>query len=105
MKKELIELAKEKGFESITSIVYQIADVENDNPDLFYYLWCCELQKWLIEKYFIYVDISFLEQCGWKWQIIPLREQSAYLGFYDRSLESDTFALEGGLFKALKLID
>ena len=44
MKSQLISLAKEKGF--ISPIIGKSVEAQYTNKD-FYYLWMCELQKWL----------------------------------------------------------
>ena len=54
MEKKIIELATEKGFTS--SIIGKSVEAKYSNKD-FYYLWMCELQKWLREVHKIHIAI------------------------------------------------
>lgn len=94
---DLVKLASNKGFISRNNLI----KVNND----YYYLWLCELQKWLREKHNIIVYLS---------PVLPDVKEWGILIFQVKSIESlDDFrfyktyklALEKGLQKALKLIE
>jgi len=110
-KQELIKLATDKGF--ISKAIGKSVDSKSIEKD-FYYLWMCELQKWLRDVHKIHVslfadydrkDITY--NTYWNCNVIllnwgddrehrivkPIRE------FYN-SYES---ALEEGLFQALSI--
>ena len=100
MQKQLIASAKEKGFES--HIIGKSVEAKYSNKD-FYYLWMCELQKWIREEYGI--DLVILpehleKEVGYRCSIEPLNSQS-YETSHCYSYEQ---ALEEGLKQALKLI-
>lgn len=61
MKEQLIELAKEKGFES-KAIIFQYganpAKLTIQEAEFSYYLWMCELQKWLRDSHKLIVQIE-----------------------------------------------
>ena len=57
MQKQLIASAKEKGFES--HIIGKSVEAKYSNKD-FYYLWMCELQKWLREEHNIHIEIHLV---------------------------------------------
>jgi len=99
MKEQLINLAKAKNFqpEWINSFP---SDMQNN---ICYYLWMCELQKWLREKHNIHILIHY--------NVFSEKYRIEYIIHMDRELEEEypevkTFeqALEKGLFEALKLI-
>jgi len=104
MQKQLIASAKEKGFES--HIIGKSVEAKYSNKD-FYYLWMCELQKWLREEYKIDIwitDRSDMHQNGYgivisgnDFESIELNEYMAVGTYYEE-------ALEEGLKEALKLI-
>ena len=90
---ELIKLTKEKGFKSSVSLVHINGD--------YYYLWMCELQKWLREEHSIdvLVDKGFLSN-KYSYEVLYKNDMldSEYIF---KTLEK---ALEIGLYEALKLI-
>lgn len=109
MKKELFELAEEKGFESKITRVYCIQGViEELGEELFYYLWMCELQKSVRGKYKIIVDIAN-NDLDWSYQIYDI---SCFNEDFNRPLlkngtaghKEHEEAFELGLIEALKLI-
>ena len=51
--KEIVDLAKEKGFESEWITEY---DIHNNGKPLGFYLWLCELQSHVREKHLIEVN-------------------------------------------------
>lgn len=66
--KELIELAKEKGFESDIGLGYCKSEFNNDKDIVYFaelkrHLWMCELQKWLMIEFkiFAYIDYETFE--------------------------------------------
>jgi len=119
MQKQLIASAKEKGFES--HIIGKSVEAKYSNKD-FYYLWMCELQKWLREEHNIILIVKFEtiddSETAYTWNIIEYIEEGVgrkkdTWDFYKRT---DYFskrmmwwkiyeeALEEGLKEALKLI-
>lgn len=93
-KQNLIQLAQEKGFES-----------EIFSPqmrDLVYYLWMCELQKWLEEKHSIHVYTQHWD-CQWKFSHQHIK--MCYNGITKEGFKTPQLALESGLYEALKLIE
>lgn len=94
MKQKLVELAGKKGFKSKALRTYNL-------DDELYYLWLCELQKWLRDEHEIWVH-NKKETKRW----------SVYVDdFYGRHLLTeyifiDTYekALERGLIEALNLL-
>ena len=61
--KKLIELAKEKGFisERISFLLTLLKNGEKRQIEYWYYIWMCELQKWLRDKHQIEIEIHFNE--------------------------------------------
>lgn len=62
MKQELILLATKKGFTS-----KMFSDTEwkhSDREDIRYYLWMCELYKWIADNYIIGLKLSNSEMEG-----------------------------------------
>ena len=93
MKEELIKLAKEKGF--ISDIIGKSVEAEYSTKD-FYYLWMCELHKWLREVHNIHIEVKHT----------LINEYSSYVNgeviyIHFKSYEQ---ALEEGIKAALKLI-
>jgi hypothetical protein len=107
----LSKLAKEKGF--ISNIIGKSVESKYSTKD-FYYLWMCELQKWLRENHKIHIliyvnnDNEGNEPIVWSY---------AYNSRFDNVLHDDSFnyitdeefnsyeeALEEGLEQALTLI-
>lgn len=118
----LKEKANKLGFISKIKLVHE----NLKSPDMgeldkmLYYLWMCELQKWLRDNYNCFLDIlphSDGEKDGWKtqkdvfWTIevdyygkkfeIPYTENADFVKNFNRNYEK---ALEIGIFQALKLI-
>ncbi len=112
--KELIELAKEKGFEIQVKIVPVIffedgKTINEDNLNAFIdtanYLWMCELQKWLRDEYNIIIECYLnLEN---KFSANLYNENRGYETEISMSISGNTYeeALEKGLKQSLKLID
>ena len=108
MKEQLIALAKEKGFEARlsshnhTNLPYNKKIFNKEAINLSYYLWICELQKWLrdVQKIDIIIDVStFGETYS---SFIPNFIRGDW-----RSGECNSYeqALEAGLIEGLKLIN
>lgn len=116
MKEQLIELAKEKGFESnilAFNLKLLISTDKNEINRLYYYLWLCEIQKWLRENHSIFVKIEPYHRevidegynIAFLYEVITLKRN----GSIELHNANDRFvtyekALEEGLFEALKLI-
>jgi hypothetical protein len=103
--KELIELAKEKGFETNHMLVVfgcSPQKLSESEEDSIYYLWMCELQKWLRDEQKINIDIEF-DRC----EGLTVYRVTLWYPHLGYSCEKYTYeeALEKGLFEALKLID
>ena len=98
MKKQLIELANDKGFKS--PVIGKSVESEVSNKP-FYFLWMCELQKWLIDECNVIVLVerleSQLEESENKYYPIIWRGEDTS-GYYD---DYDD-ALEQGLLEALR---
>jgi hypothetical protein len=104
--KELIQLAEEKEFESNIDLIhknYKVADGGKTN-ELLFYLWMCEVQKWLEDNYAIFVEIKTLtsvnEIFGHEVYLKSWRFAPKKLDEYLTKQE----ALQEGLTQALKLI-
>lgn len=100
---ETSKLAKEKGFRSIQPHILILKSKEH------YYLWMCELQKWLREIHNIHVcvDISLLKE--WYVNIYniqnkPSEFEQTYELLNEINFKTYEEALEQGLYQALKLI-
>jgi len=119
MKKELIELAKKEGFESNVHIYPRcfnahigLFDVDklNNFHDTKYYLWLCELQKWLIYEYKLHIYIVPIGSYkGWhlaniRHLTLDLLADKIDIGAKKESFKSYEQALEKGCFEALKII-
>jgi hypothetical protein len=117
MKEQLISLAKEKEFES--SVIGKSVNAKYSSKP-FYYLWMCELQKWLREVHSIDVvmgperyktGVNYMVQAQ-KWDL-NVDEDSHYnfvvkgSYWFNDNNEYPTYedALEKGLQEALKLIE
>ena len=113
--KELIKLAKEKGFESKLRISFNSSFTAKEHINNAYYFWMCELQKWLrgthnidVETYLISSFKNDIEQSqereekSYTFQIFleglkqPYSPHNIYFS-YEK-------ALEKGLFETLKLL-
>lgn len=104
MKEELISLAKEKGFMAILlrPIPYKEGTRWHSLESIRYYVWMCELQKWLREKYNIDIIITSAI-LGYGYLIYnryPPKNiaNNKVFQFYEE-------ALEEGLKEGLKLIE
>jgi hypothetical protein len=105
MKQELITLANKKEF--ISEIIGKSVEHKYTEKD-FYYLWLCELQKWLKDKHNIHISIDwnidlkgnycFMIDTLDKFCIYDGYKNQNYFNTYEECLE---FALE----KALNLIN
>lgn len=113
--KELIELAKEKGFKSVNA--YHLnpeCDISIVYSELDIYLWLCELQKWLRDEHDLYVNADISPLSGYfEWFVhsTKIDLENIESGFAIPKEESKNFefhlyesALLEGLKKALKYI-
>lgn len=113
MKEQLISLSEEKGFKSnilAFNLKLLISTDKNEINRLYYYLWMCEIQKWLREKHNFITWIECAYHDGFNY--IP-NYKYKILDFFDNNewdllfhINYDTYedALEFLLFEALKLI-
>lgn len=85
-RQELIKLATDKGFTS--KVIGKSVDNKSTEKD-FYYLWMCELQKWLRDVHRIHVS--------------PLADYDKKDITYNTYWNSYELALEEGLFQALSI--
>lgn len=95
-KLELIALSREKSFMSKDNLVKV--------NESYYYLWMCELQEWLREKYDINIGIEYYNSTKtYQYTIIHYHEK---WDFYKGIIYYNTYekALQKGLLEALKLI-
>jgi len=99
---KLIELAKEKCFnaKAKTEIVGYVGQHE-----LLYYLWLCELKKWLNDEKNIIVSSNHYEYAckqdnGWRYTI----GTSIKTDFSSGKYKTYEKALEEGIYETLKLI-
>jgi hypothetical protein len=90
MKEQLIKLSKQKGFLSEDNLV-----TVNDD---YFYLWMCELQKWLREEHGIDVYCMPVGDDSYKWYNNIESHNPVFTGTYEE-------ALEVGLQEALKTIE
>lgn len=102
MKEQLIELANRNGFKSkVNALIY------TDN-EFGYYLWLCELQKWVRDKHKIVVCVEcFLSIYGEHLTEYAYLSDNILTGKTTASLSAyDTYeqALEAGLVTALELL-
>jgi len=118
MKEQLTSLAKEKGFESKVSIIPFFGTAKDGkaklvsvDEDLIYYLWLCELQKWMMDKHYIHIDteteLSCESEMDTYFDIIRFTGNVAYCEKIKSLNEPFTNHDEGfvtALFEALKLI-
>ena len=112
MKDEIIKLANEKGFESKrleAFLTVCIARKDRDS-DHFYYLYLCEVQKWLIDDHEIYV-VSLPSFAYWTFKIIDVQcnpekeiERPPYKDVSAFDYDSRDQSLEAGILEAFKLI-
>ena len=109
MKEKLISLAKEKGFES--TVIGKSATAKYSKKP-FYYLWLCELQRWLRAEHNIHVYIASKTQSDGTTVFIPhgrtipdTIKNSLIVDIIKYSTHLiDEEALEKGLQEALNLI-
>jgi hypothetical protein len=108
MKEKLIELSEKLGFQTK---LYQ-PDVIHVDDD-YYYLWMCELQKWLRNEDKLFISIDFFhdgvgvnkEGMFWDYQIAKEIENTCFeVVNGEESYKTYEKALEKGLFEALKII-
>ena len=103
MKEKIIKFAKEKEF--VSEIIGKSVHSKHSSKD-FYYLWLCEVQKWLREKcgYHIMIDITI--NSYWYFQIFSLNsKRNAEVTGYNEFLFKDyKEALQKGVYEGLKLI-
>ena len=99
MNKKLIKLSKEKSFISRDNLI---------KPSLnYYYLWMCELQQWLREKYeIIIVILPFtLENRDITYEYTNYSNKvEEELDHGDGPFDTYEVALEAALISALKLL-
>ena len=105
MKEQLIKLAKEKGFVSITGLRNTEIIVRNE---MFYCLWMCELQKWLRinHKVHLRIDVSIID--NWYFDLFNLNDKRncEFPEYYNPDdYKTYELVLEAGLLEALKLIE
>lgn len=105
-KETLISLAKEKGFisELLSHTVWKYSYKE----DLRYYLWMCELQKWLREIHLFHIEIflGYDEDNIWyDYSLYKIAMNYEYKPLASSS-NGETYekCLQKGLLQALKLI-
>lgn len=100
MKEQIIKLSEEKGFKSLHF------DVELTNhTELIYYLWLCELQKWLRGKHNIHVEVnSWSNSDGFEYSGKYQNKHYCSWVVVTNSWETYEQALEPILIKGLKQI-
>ena len=100
MKLELIKNSLEHGFRSIDNltVVY----------DSYYYLWLCELQRWLRETHSVIVEITY-QMCSTGWEFCSYKFDNDLQSEDDMDRETGyktyELALEAGLNEALKTLN
>lgn len=92
---ETAKLAKEKGFLSRDNLVTINSD--------YFYLWMCELQKWLRDTHKIHITVTSISQESWQYHITKIGEKLGDRCGEDYATYEE--ALEDGLLEALKLIN
>ena len=102
MEEQIISIAKEKGF--ISNIIGKSVEAKYSNKD-FYYLWMCELQKWLREVHNTYIAIipGFGDKIWYTYQI-HADNGNAFIDVED-SWDTYESALEESLKQGLLLIN
>ena len=104
---DLIKLSREKGFMSRDKLVTINSD--------YFYLWMCELQKWLREEHNCIVEVTFYSENIESIKDIKYEVEIDYYGkdfhnigdssdYYSSGYDTYEKALEVGLFEGLKLI-
>lgn len=102
MNKELVKLAKSKGFEGI----FEKEWTYNSKEPIRYYFWMCELQKWLLNRK-ILLEIQPIDSWdSWTFTIFLEDIVSPFFQIPYNQLEYKTHdeAFEQGLFIALELV-
>lgn len=102
MKEKLIESAKEKGFKSL--IIGKSVNAKYTKKD-FYYLWMCEVQKWLRDLHNIDIEIGRTGEVkepktGYTWNIYS----DIKFNYADNIFNTYGQALEHGLIEGLNFI-
>lgn len=100
MKRELILLAKEKGF--ISPVIGKSVEAEWSNKP-FYYLWMCELQEWLRDVYDIWVIVDFEDDSEELYVYARNKNGNHLFDIYKNNFSYKEM-LEIGLYEALNLI-
>ena len=101
MKKQLIEQAERIGFQSIIFDLKTNTDIEIEGT--IYYLWMCELQKWLRDERGYHVESLISPTFNFErhtWCIVSDKKML-------KADAEDTYelALQAGLLEACKLIE
>jgi hypothetical protein len=95
----LVKLSKEKGFLSRDRLI--------EVNECYYYLWLCELQKWLRDVHHVHIGIS-INQFGYGYMYSVIDVQKSKVLKYLTGGPSNKYtyegALEAGLIEALTLI-
>ncbi len=102
LKQELIALAKDKLFHS--EFLYNEPYKYSSKEELRWYFWMCELQKWLINKHNIHIQITCTLVKGWFF--FSLFEVSSRQLLLEETNPGNTYeeVLCLGLIESLKLI-
>lgn len=106
MKTELIQLAKEKEFKS--DLLSSEPMKYSHKEDTRYYLWMCELQRWLRNVHNIHISVeAYVDQeefnLMWCYDTHYLLDIKR-IGYSVYEYKSFELALEAALLEALKLI-
>lgn len=99
---DLKQKANEFGFVSKIKLVHENLKSPDmgDLDKLLYYLWLCELQKWLREKFMIIPEVN-AKWYNYKISGYSLKVKNTYYKEHYNTYEK---ALENGLQEVLKLI-
>lgn len=99
MNKELVKLAKSKGFEGI----FEKEWTHNSKEPIRYYLWMCELQKWLRDRKILLEVCPIDNWESWCWSISLEGLECPFnqVPWNEFEYKSHDEALEQGLFMAL----
>lgn len=102
--KELIKKAKEIGFEGM---LYGMWDnsIKSDSDDYMFFLWMCELQKWLRDEHEIVISINLISYEGiyyFEYFIESFGSSPRYI--HKSDFKTYEKALKYALIEALKLI-
>lgn len=100
IKENLITLAKEKGF--VSEFLYPLPYRYSNKEEMRYYLWMCEIQKWIREKYSIDIILTS-NLIGYGYM---LYQRYPPKNFTNKGMfQLYEGALENGLQEALSLIN